>query len=41
MAIIFFALAFILTIVVLFLSFSGKHRNQRNEGWERKSASEI
>ncbi len=35
MAIIFFALAFVLILVIVFLSWSGKNKDKTNEGWER------
>ena len=35
MAIIFFALAFVLILIALFLTWSGRNKDKKNEGWER------
>jgi hypothetical protein len=37
MAIIFFALAFVLAIVAVFLIRSLRYKDHKNEGWERPS----
>ena len=39
MAIIFFALAFVLLVVVLFLIWSDRRKDKRNDGWERSPQS--
>lgn len=41
MAIIFFALAAVLILVVLFMSLTNRNRNKVNDGWERPSMSDT